>query len=152
MGVSCWWFLKTLSSLGLIVYTCFALLEEFICPRFFLFPLEWAQFLVCCGAFLSIWHYFLLKREAKSFGSPAQLVTQKGLFHWIRHPMYLGDLFVFLGFFLMGGEGIGLILLAVGWISIFFQCRIEDRLMAQHFGEAHQQWQAQTALLLPFMY
>lgn len=152
MGISFWWFLKVLSGLGLIGECCFLFFRNTQPSLLDSDRLYWGQFFILFGAFLSLWHYFLLKRAKIQMKQPHQLLTQQGLFRWIRHPMYFGDLFVLFGFSIWCQNLMAFILLSLGWISLAFQCKIEDQLLAQQFPEEHALWSKKTYKLLPGIY
>ena len=112
-------------------------------------PLRPGQALAVGGGLVHLWHQWLLRRRRPPPAVGAGLVTDAGLYRWVRHPVYLGDLLLYGGLALLAPNGPGLLLLAAGTAAILWQCRTEDRRLALSHGEAHRQWRTRTRLILP---
>jgi len=80
-------------------------------------------------------------------------LIQSGLYKWIRHPAYLGQLMVF----------VGLAASLSNWLSIVFmiipillgyshRIRIEEKFMAIQFGDSYSEYQKRTKKLIPGVY
>lgn len=145
-GISRWWPAKVVLSLIAILYAVYSLVAGPFTPALEL-PLLPGQILIVSGAALHLWHYKILKQEVPAPGNPARLVTGKGLFRFIRHPMYLGDAIMVLGATLMSGELLSLLLMAAFLPAVFFLARDEDRMMAEAFGKEFAAWRSRTRLL-----
>ncbi len=105
-----------------------------------------AQTVAIGGGVITIFHHFLIRRARRTRPAPA-LVTQGGLFNWIRHPMYTGDLLLYTGLTLLAPTAVSAALLALGILALYKQARVEDaHLLALH-GDAFRDWQARTRLL-----
>lgn len=111
----------------------------------------WFQLIVCLGAGIHIWHYFILKAETGKMHQPEVLVTNRGLYRWIRHPMYLGDLIVVSGFAIALSRIDWMIAITCGLV-ILGQGVVEDRLMAASFADSFEHWKADTKRILPFVW
>lgn len=80
-------------------------------------------------------------------------VTTSGPYAYVRDPLYLGRLFLIVGFCIMGW-GYALLLLPVG-LAVFFlsymprKYRKEMRRLEKLFGEAYTHYAAHTRSLLP---
>lgn len=112
-------------------------------------PLVIGQGLVLVGAGINIQHYRFLKRQNPNIASPGFLEAEKGLYRWIRHPMYFGDLVLMIGLALVTSDLVSALLLAIGTVGVGVQSRIEDALMARMFGESFEAWRKRTRLLIP---
>lgn len=112
-------------------------------------PLVVGQGLVLAGAGINIQHYRFLKRQNPNVASPGFLEAEKGLYRWIRHPMYFGDLLLMIGLALLAPDLVSALLLAIGTVGVGIQSRIEDALMARMFGESFEAWRKRTRLLIP---
>ncbi|MGF1453715.1 MAG: methyltransferase family protein [Opitutales bacterium] len=99
------------------------------------------------GAAINLWHYRLLKVAGKA-EAPTTLVTQGGLWPFVRHPMYLGEGLLMLALAVMA-RGPSIYLMFVGWIAIVRLALAEDRAMGERFPQAHVKWRQRAGLLFP---
>src|SRR5215472_13001202 len=76
-------------------------------------------------------------------------LVRKGLYRWIRHPIYTGILLGFVGTALIKGHVRGWVGLAVLWASFYFKARREERFLRQEFGEGFEEHARQTGMFLP---
>ena len=80
-----------------------------------------------------------------------QLVIN-GIYRFIRHPIYLGTITVFIGLPLFASSTVG-ILISLALIPVFLRrIDIEERLLCEEFGEAYRAYQERTRKLVPFVY
>ena len=136
-----WWRVKVACGAGLIAYLVAHFLSwggPEIVHRWF------AQSIVLCGGLITIYHSRLLT-YAKRRGET--LVTGGGLYRWIRHPMYTGDMILYLGMALLAPGVISALLAIVGCYALFRQAQVEDGESLRDHGDAFAAWQAQTRLL-----
>lgn len=110
------------------------------------------QILVLAGAGIAIRHYLFLKRRNPDLAAPNFLESEMGLYRWIRHPMYFGDLVLMTGLTLLAPGFASVVLLALGTVGVGVQSRIEDALMARMFGPPFETWRARTRLLVPGLF
>lgn len=108
-----------------------------------------ARALVITGGACSIYHFLLLRAGNKAPGTARKLITEGGLYRYIRHPMYLGDSILYAGLCLLAPSVLTISLTLIGWGALYFQAGAEDEAMARQFGPTFEQWYAQTGLLLP---
>ena len=107
------------------------------------------QSLVLLGASITLFHYRLLQHGT---GGPVpRLVSQGGLFRWVRHPMYLGDALLYLGLALLIPGFASTIVLLTGWYALYRQADSEDQAMAEYFANDFEQWKSGTGLMLPVL-
>ena len=76
-------------------------------------------------------------------------LVRKGLYRWIRHPIYTGILLGFVGTALIKGHVRGWVGLAILWASFYFKARREERFLRQEFGEGFEEHARQTGMFLP---
>jgi protein-S-isoprenylcysteine O-methyltransferase Ste14 len=112
----------------------------------------WGQCLAAIGFLIHSAHFVILRRTNKSMVEPKQLVTTKGLYRSVRHPMYLGDFLLMMGLAFMIPHWGAPVLLLIGFFGIKMQCEYEDEKLAKIFGEDFTHWKEKTVLLLPRMY
>ena len=77
----------------------------------------------------------------------------RGLFRLCRHPNYLGDTVLFVGFALITGSPIALVIpaiMAVGFV--FAAIPALDRRLAEHYGREFDAWAPRTHRYIPFIY
>jgi protein-S-isoprenylcysteine O-methyltransferase Ste14 len=138
-----WWRIKVACGaaliINLVIYYLVPASAEIV-PR----PL--AQALAVAGGAVTIFHHGLLKR-ARRDGDIPTLVTRGGLFHWIRHPMYTGDLLLYTGLTLLAPGNISVALLMLGSLALYKQARVEDAFLHALHGDAFLDWQRRTRLL-----
>jgi protein-S-isoprenylcysteine O-methyltransferase Ste14 len=84
--------------------------------------------------------------------SDHQLVTD-GIYSLVRHPIYTSYILLFIGFctLLQSLSGLGL-LVAVCLIWFGNRIGIEERMLADRFGEEYQSYCQQTKRLFPYVY
>lgn len=80
-------------------------------------------------------------------------LVETGLYRWVRHPGYLGQLLVFLGIGLALANWISLLGLALP-IGVAFVHRIsvEERALQQHFAGAYDVYRRRSWRLIPWVY
>lgn len=144
-----WWRLKVLAGGGLIVLVCHHFLTFSPRPDWFPVSVVLSQCVVVVGGVLTLWHSYLLGRSGDNSGSANSLVCRGGLYSRIRHPMYLGDMVLYLGLALLAPGWMSLTCLVLGWLALILQARTEDAYLAVRFGDAFSTWADGTGLLLP---
>ena len=81
-------------------------------------------------------------------GSPG--VIRTGVFGLVRHPVYLAEILLYLGFLMVN---ISLTAVAVWLITIaflhFISCR-EEKTLSAHFGDEYTRYRAEVPMWLPF--
>lgn len=83
----------------------------------------------------------------------AQRLISDGPFRWVRHPSYSGLLLYYLGLGLVMGNPLSiLILIALPAWAVLNRVMLEEKLLAEHFGEEYRTYQARTWRLLPWMF
>lgn len=87
--------------------------------------------------------------EAGGHNRPKDRVIVTGGFRYVRHPMYLASLLVYLGLAVATGS---LLALAV-WAGIFlffnFIAGFEERLLEEKFGDVYKSYKARTGKWVP---
>lgn len=80
-------------------------------------------------------------------------IVDTGLYKYIRHPGYLGQLIIFLGISISISNWLSIPAMMIP-VSIGFAYRItvEERFMAEQFNEVYLDYQRRTKKLIPFIY
>lgn len=146
-----WWKIKVILGLCLIIYTvidsAYGLLNNFF---IFAYGVEYG--LIVVGVFIHLYHYYLLKRKNPRVQEPDILLNSEGLFRWIRHPMYLGDLFFYFGFCLLNPDAVTCMLFSCSVVAIMQQVKVEDVQLQKYFGHDFVDWSKTTRRIIPFVY
>ncbi|MFC2063029.1 methyltransferase family protein [Chloroflexota bacterium] len=87
------------------------------------------------------------------FGKNAerQVVIRKGVFRFVRHPIYMSELILYLGLLLLS---ISLAAAAAWVIAIFFLhyiSRYEEKLLIEKFGEAYKRYTKEVPMWFPLL-
>ncbi len=112
-------------------------------------PILFGQGFTLLGFLMVFYHYLLLKRHNKNIEAPTVLITDQGLYRFIRHPMYLADLIWMLGLFLVFANPFSLLLFIFGAFALLKQAKEEDLFLQARFAQVYEQWRARTKLLVP---
>ncbi|MGB9612616.1 MAG: methyltransferase family protein [Candidatus Margulisiibacteriota bacterium] len=97
------------------------------------------------GILISSWIEFR-KHNLKILGLPDGLVTS-GPYRFVRHPQYLGLIFIFVGWWWVWGRAysfyFGMLILAMIWIQGYLE---EKFILEKKFGEKFRKYRAQTGM------
>jgi protein-S-isoprenylcysteine O-methyltransferase Ste14 len=76
-----------------------------------------------------------------------------GPFGYCRHPNYFGDILLFTGFAVVAGLPLSFIIpaLMVVFFAVFNVPAL-DKHLAQHYGQAFDEYARKTKRLIPFIY
>ena len=80
-----------------------------------------------------------------------ELVT-RGIYRFTRHPIYLGVLMVCLGVSVYPPSLYGILTMSALGPIFLNRIRLEERLLAEAFGDAYRAYQETTRKLIPFVY
>ncbi len=147
--LSIWWRLKVMASLALVAVMFLGFAGYDPTPALTRAWTPLGQVLVIAAGLSNLAHFFLLKRVAGDLSRPQRLVTAGGLYRWVRHPMYLGDIGVMLGLALMSGRASAWSLFVLGATAVALLCRREDHAMLTAFPEAFADYRRRTGALFP---
>ena len=76
-------------------------------------------------------------------------LVRKGLYRWIRHPIYTGILIGFIGTAMIRGHMRGWLGFVIVWLTFYFKARREERFLRQEFGEGFEEHSRNTGMFLP---
>lgn len=78
-------------------------------------------------------------------------VIRKSVFGRVRHPVYLGELLLYLALFLfsLSLAAAGIMLLA--FLFLHFISRHEEKLLVQRFGEEYETYKRDVPMWIPFL-
>ena len=142
---------KIATQLVLILYVLAAAALDWQPRPLFAIPVLVVMFTVPIATVSNLFHYALLSRATHPKPDEAgRLQTESGLFRYVRHPMYLGDLVMVSSFVLIWCTPFSLALLVLFMPLLLLLARSEDDQLSQQFGQQHQAWREKTRLLIPF--
>lgn len=129
---------------------------EYLAFPYFFPPSNWLKVsgltLVALGVIFFVWARKVLGFSYSGHVSVQveQQLVQSGPYHIIRHPAYLGYLLMSLGislgyFSLVGLCAVPVILLP----GLVYRIKVEDNLLARHFGSLFNKYATRTARLFP---
>lgn len=99
------------------------------------------------------WVFTVFSREigGAAAAGPARLVTS-GPYHWVRHPMYLVVILLFLGLGLMLASWFILLYTAAILLALWLLAvPREDARLAAMFGDAYERYRGRTGAFVPFV-
>ena len=80
-------------------------------------------------------------------------LIETGLYKFIRHPGYLGQLIIFIGISISISNWLSILLMvipvAMGYI---YRIKVEERFMIEQMGEKYLNYQKRTKSLIPMIY
>ncbi len=89
-------------------------------------------------------------KRAFSWGIPKVLET-KGMYRYVRHPLYSSYCFYFIGFLFIFQNGLFIFLL-LGIPGYYYISIYEEEILVQHFGQEYLHYQKKTKRLIPFIW
>lgn len=94
--------------------------------------------------------FHLHGKHGKNFENTTRLVT-KGLYKYIRHPMYASLLFLGWGMFLKDVNWISAAMTVLITLAVFTTCKVEEKEMIAKFGEEYGMYMKKTRMWIPWV-
>ena len=116
-------------------------------------PAMWTTglLLTAAGVALSIWARLSLGSNWSGMVTLKKdhVLVRKGLYRWIRHPIYTGILLGMVGSAMINGHLRGWVGAAVVFTAFYFKARREERFLQEEFGAGFEEHSRQTGMFLP---
>lgn len=80
-----------------------------------------------------------------------QLITH-GAYRFTRNPIYLGAILVFAGLPVYAASAYGFLAMLAMLPIILYRIKMEEELLAEHFGDEYENYRNTTKKLIPFLY
>jgi protein-S-isoprenylcysteine O-methyltransferase Ste14 len=81
-----------------------------------------------------------------------QIITT-GLYKYIRHPGYLGQLIIFIGIAASMSNWLSILLMMIPvTLGYLYRIRVEEKFMTEELGEDYKNYQEQTKRIIPLLY
>ena len=76
-------------------------------------------------------------------------VIRKSVFNVVRHPIYLSELLLYLGFLLLSISLAALFVWVIAFLFLHYISRHEERLLLARFGEEYEQYMREVPMWIP---
>ncbi len=77
------------------------------------------------------------------------MVIRKGAFNWVRHPIYLSEILLYLGMLLISMSLAAAIVWLIVIAFLHYISRHEEKLLLARFGEEYEQYMREVPMWLP---
>lgn len=110
--------------------------------------------LTIAGLAFSVWARLYL---GTNWSASVQIKTdhqlvRSGPYRFVRHPIYTGILTGFFGSALALDQWRGLFAFLIVLIALVYKLRLEERWMAETFGDAYADYRRHTGALVPYLF
>ena len=96
------------------------------------------------------WSEFFGFRQLKNNSTKDTLHTS-GLNQYVRHPLYLACLILFVGWFLKSPNDINLAFVLVSILYLFVGAWLEEKRLVKEFGDDYIQYQQKVKMIIPYI-
>lgn len=119
-----------------------------ICSNLLLLVIEAIGFLIAFGAIFE-----MNKSKLNISPTPRENATliKSGIYHWVRHPMYLSLFLIFMPLLIENCSILNLCLFTLFSINILIKLHYEEFLLRQFFAE-YSDYQKKTWKIIPYLY
>ena len=95
--------------------------------------------------------YLARKGLSIVFGEERQTpgVIRKSVFNFIRHPIYLSEILLYLGFLMMSMSLVAAVVWIIAIGFLYYISRYEEKLLLEHFGAEYEQYMREVPMWIP---
>jgi protein-S-isoprenylcysteine O-methyltransferase Ste14 len=80
-------------------------------------------------------------------------IIESGLYKFIRHPGYLGQLIIFIGISTSISNWLSILVMMIPVsLGYLYRIKVEERFMLEQLGEDYLNYQERTKRLIPMIY
>jgi protein-S-isoprenylcysteine O-methyltransferase Ste14 len=79
-------------------------------------------------------------------------LVKSGIYHWIRHPAYLGAIIAFLGVPVIFSSVLGFLVMFLIVPLLIHRIKLEERMLIERFGAGYEEYVKHSKKLIPFIY
>jgi len=76
-------------------------------------------------------------------------VIRKSVFNMVRHPIYLSEILLYLGFLLLNISLAALFVVLVAALFLHYISRYEEKLLLAHFGDDYKKYMQEVPMWIP---
>lgn len=139
----------------LISFIVIWILDSFVF-RFSIIPLKLPIYikliiaipLIILSCYLGITSHKIVFHEIRE---PPSVIT-KGVFNWIRHPLYLSELLIYLGLCIITFSIISLIIWIIIFIFFNYVATYEEKKLEGKFGEEYRRYKKKVSKWIPRLF
>jgi len=99
---------------------------------------------------------FYLSRSALAivFGEVRETpaVIRKGVFNYVRHPVYLSEILLYLGMLILSFSISAAVIWIIAILFLYFISRHEEKLLLQRFGEEYATYMKEVPMWFPRLF
>jgi len=113
------------------------------------------------GGLISLIGLYFMRKAFQSFDmaeflglksdGDALLVT-KGMYGYVRHPLYFASILLIGGLFLLFPSHTMLMVMLVSYVYIIIGSKLEERKLRKQFGQPYKDYAKQVKALIPYVY
>jgi protein-S-isoprenylcysteine O-methyltransferase Ste14 len=81
-----------------------------------------------------------------------QRLVTIGVYSYIRHPLYLGEIMRNMGVAIVLSSLYGLVIILIASLFLLFRMEIEERMLIEQFGQEYEDYMKRTKRLIPYIY
>lgn len=128
---------------------------SFLTQRFFRWaPWQFwfAALITATGLLFAVWARVHLGRNWSGTVTIKQdhELIDSGPYALVRHPIYTGLLFAFMGSAVARGDWRGILAFLIAWTALWRKLRLEERWMVDIFGQQYEAYRQRVPALIPF--
>jgi protein-S-isoprenylcysteine O-methyltransferase Ste14 len=79
-------------------------------------------------------------------------LVKNGIYHWIRHPAYLGLIIAYLGIPVMFSSMLGFLVMFLTIPLLIHRIKTEERMLIERFGAEYEEYMGHSKKLIPYIY
>jgi protein-S-isoprenylcysteine O-methyltransferase Ste14 len=83
--------------------------------------------------------------------SPKKKIVMKGIYAYIRHPIYTGIVISYVGAELVAGSWLWVSALFF-FIPFFYQAKKEEKFLMEKFGNQYKKYREKTKMFVPYIW
>lgn len=106
--------------------------------------------IILIGPLIALWGLLYLGRSFGIFVTMRKVVLT-GPYRWVRHPMYLGWVIIYIGVALANFSAIYLALVAIQLSILLYRAHLEETHLAQHSPE-YREYMTRTGFIFPRLF
>ncbi len=82
-----------------------------------------------------------------------KILVTTGLYKFIRHPGYLGQLIIFMGISISISNWLSILLMMIPvMLGYLYRIKVEEKFMTDQLGEDYKNYQDRTKRIIPMLY